>query len=241
MNLDVLAFAAHRDDIEITCGGTLARLVEQGHAVGACDLTMGEMGTRGSASERQAEAEAAARILGLKARVNCELPDAGLFNVREQQLRIVDVLRRYRPRVVLVPSLDQRHPDHATTPRLVFDACYVAGLAKFPDLKHDANRAHRPKKIFWVHSSWTPAPPTFVVDITAQMDKKLASILAYRTQFPREPSGPSARSPEDEIVEWTRGRGRTYGMMIGRTYGEGFSQREMMEVEDLARVPGASI
>lgn len=240
MKLDILAFAAHRDDLEITCGGTLAKLAEQGHSVGACDLTEGEMGTRGSAAERQAEAEEASRILGLKVRVNAGLPDAGLFNTREQQLRVVEILRRHRPAVVILPALDQRHPDHATCPRLVFDACYFAGLAKFPDLKHDAGRAHRPRKIVWVHTHYTAAPPTFVVNVTDQMKKKLASVLAYGTQFP-EQGEPGKPSPREQMEDWIRSRSRSYGLMIGKTYGEGFIQRETVEVEDLGKLQGVSI
>jgi len=240
MKLDILAFAAHRDDTEITCGGTLSRLVGQGYAVGACDLTEGEMGTRGTAAERQAEADEAARILGLKVRVNAGLPDSGLFNVREQQLRVVEILRRHKPAIVIMPGLEQRHPDHATTPRIVFDACYFAGLAKFPDLKHDAGRAHRPRKIYWVHNSYDPGPPTFVVDITAEMEKKMASILAYKSQFP-EQGDPAKGPPRDQIEDWVRSRGRAYGLMIGKKYGEGFIQRETMEVEDPTKVPGHSM
>ena len=251
MKRDVLAFSAHRDDIEIPCGGTLARLVEQGHTVGACDLTEGEMGTRGTAADRQAEAEEAGRILGLKVRVNLELPDAGLFNTREAQLRVVDILRRHKPAVVLIPALDQRHPDHATCPRIVFDACYFGGLAKFPDLKHEPGRAHRPRKIFWVHTTYSPGPPSFVVNTSDVIEKKLASVYAYKSQFPEksEPGKPpsSARSategkpPKDQIEDWIRSRGRAYGLMIGKTYGEGFLQREVMEVDDLATVPGSSM
>ena len=240
MKLDVLAFAAHRDDLEITCGGTLAKLVEQGRTVGACDLTEGEMGTRGTAEERAAEAEEAGRILGLKVRVNAGLPDAGLFNTREQQLKVVEILRRHKPAVIILPALDQRHPDHATCPRLVFDACYFAGLAKFPDLKHDPARAHRPRKIFWVHTSYSPAPPTFVVNVSDQIKKKLASVLAYRSQFP-EKGDAGKPPPKEQMEDWIRSRGRAYGMMIGKTYGEGFIQREAVEFEDLAAVPGSSI
>lgn len=240
MKLDVLAFAAHRDDLEITCGGTLARLVEQGHTVGACDLTEGEMGTRGTAAERAAEAEEAARILGLKTRVNAGLPDAGLFNTREQQLRVVEILRRYKPAVVIIPALEQRHPDHATCPRIVFDACYFSGLAKFPDLKHEAARAHRPRKILWVHTSYTPNPPTFVVNVTDQLKKKLDSVMAYRSQFPL--TGEADKPPPTgQIEDWIRSRGRAYGLMIGKMYGEGFIQREAVEVEDLATLPGVSM
>jgi bacillithiol biosynthesis deacetylase BshB1 len=240
MKLDVLAFAAHRDDLEITCGGTLARLVEQGHAVGACDLTEGEMGTRGSAAERAAEAEEASRILGLKVRINAGIPDAGLFNTREQQLKVVEILRRHKPAVVIIPALEQRHPDHATCPRIVFDACYFGGLAKFPDLKHDPARAHRPRKIYWVHTHYTPAPPSFIVDTTEQMKKKLASVMAYRTQFP-ETGEAGKLTPREQMEDWIRSRGRAYGLQIGKTYGEGFIQREALEIEDLATVPGSSM
>ena len=240
MKLDVLAFAAHRDDLEITCGGTLAKLVEQGHSVGACDLTEGEMGTRGSAEERAAEAEEAAKILGLKVRVNVGLPDAGLFNTREQQLRVIEVLRRHKPEVVIIPALEQRHPDHAACPRIVFDACYFSGLAKFPDLKHDTGRAHRPRKVLWVHTSYTPAPPTFVVNVSDQIKKKLASVMAYGSQFP-EKGAKDKTPPREQIEDWIRSRGRAYGLMIGKTYGEGFIQREGVEVDDVATLPGSSM
>jgi len=220
VKLDVLAFAAHRDDTEITIGGTLAKLVEQGCAVGACDLTQGEMGTLGTAADRAAECDEATKILGLKARVNCEIADAGVFNVREQQSRVVEVLRRFTPDTVIVPGHDQRHPDHRITPDLVFDACYFSGLAKF-----GTGKAHRPRKILWVHSTYTPHPPTFVIDITGQLDKKLASVRAYKSQFlPKE--GEALRPTGSDVFEWVRSRGRTYGMMIGKMYGEGFYQRE---------------
>src|SRR5262249_26073416 len=131
MPLDLLAFAAHRDDIEITCGGLLVKMAEKGYKVGACDLTQGEMGTLGSAAEREAECAEASRIMGLSVRVNCELPDAAVFNTREYQNRIVEVLREQRPKVVVLPGHEQRHPDHRVTPQLVFDACFFAGLEKF--------------------------------------------------------------------------------------------------------------
>ncbi|MBI2931932.1 MAG: bacillithiol biosynthesis deacetylase BshB1 [Planctomycetes bacterium] len=235
MKLDVLAFAAHRDDVEITCGGTLAKLAERGHVVGACDLTQGEMGTRGTAAERAAEAEAATKILGLAARVNGDLPDAGVFNTREYQNRLVDIVRAYRPETVILPGHDQRHPDHRVTPELVFDACYFAGLAKF-----GKGAPHRPRKILWVHTNYTPFNPTFIVDIGAQMEKKIASIRAYASQFAPK-AGDALGPPGSDVFEWVRARARTYGMMIGKTYGEGFYQREMMEVEDVARVSGQSV
>jgi bacillithiol biosynthesis deacetylase BshB1 len=233
MKLDVLAFAAHPDDLEITCGGTLIRLAEQGHAVGACDLTRGEMGTYGTPATRERECAESTRRMGLAARINCGLPDAALANVREQQAAVVEVLRRHRPEVILVPAKDQRHPDHAAAPRIVFDACYLAGLARF-----GSGATHRPRKILWVHTGYSEERPSFVVDITAQMEKKLSAVGAYESQFPAEGAGLARR---DEMFEHIRARGRSYGLMIGKTYGEGFIQREAVEVEDPFRLPGHSI
>ncbi len=226
MPLDLLAFAAHRDDIEITCGGLLVRMAEKGYRVGACDLSQGEMGTLGSAAERKAESEEAARIMGLAVRVNAEFPDAAVFNTREYQARVVDLLREHRPKVVVLPGREQRHPDHRITPELVFDACYFAGLEKF-----GKGAKHRPHKILYCHTSFEERKPTFVVDVSAQMEKKVAAVLAYRSQFPdREKTG-----------EWLRARARSYGLMIGTTYGEGYTQREVMQVDDVVALPVASI
>ena len=205
MPLDLLAFAAHRDDNEITCGGLLVRMAEKGYKVGACDLTQGEMGTLGSAAERKSECDEATKAMGLAVRVNAELPDSGVFNIREYQSRVVDILREHRPKVVVLPGLEQRHPDHRITPQLVFDACFFAGLEKF-----GKSQKHRPTKILYCHSSqFDERRPSFVVDITAQMDKKIAAVMAYKTQFP----------DREKMIEWLRSRARTYGMMIGTTYG----------------------
>jgi len=227
MALDVLAFHAHRDDIEITCGGLLLKMVEKGYKVGACDLTQGEMGTAGNEHTRLAECRESTRILGLAERINVQLPDAAVFNTREYQNRVVDILREHQPKVIVIPGLEQRHPDHRITPQLVFDAAYFAGLEKF-----GKGKKHRPTKILWCHSQqFDERRPSFVVDITAQMDKKIASVLAYTTQFP----------DRDKMSEWLRARARTYGMMIGATYGEGYVQREAMQVDDVVTLPGVSI
>jgi bacillithiol biosynthesis deacetylase BshB1 len=227
MALDVLAFAAHRDDNEITCGGTLIRMVEKGYKVGACDLTQGEMGTLGSAPERQAECDEATKAMGLAVRVNCQLPDSGVFNIREYQSRVVEVLREHRPKVVILPGHEQRHPDHRITPQLVFDACFFAGLEKF-----GKGAKHRPTKILYCHNqTFDEKRPTFIVDITGQMDRKIAAVMAYKTQFP----------DRDKMVEWLRARARNYGTLIGATYGEGFTQREVMIVDDVGTLPGVSI
>ena len=231
MALDLLAFAAHRDDNEITCGGLLARMAEKGYKVGACDLTQGEMGTLGSAAERKAECDEASRILGLTARINCELPDAAVFNTRDYQNRIVEILREHRPKVVVLPGHEQRHPDHRITPQLVFDACYFAGLEKF-----GKGKKHRPAKILYCHNiQFDERRPSFVVDISAQLEKKIAAVLAYKTQFP----------DAEKMREWLRARARTYGSMIGPfgnlLYGEGYVQREVMQVDDVVALPGTSI
>jgi bacillithiol biosynthesis deacetylase BshB1 len=231
MALDVLAFAAHRDDNEITCGGLLIRMAEKGYKVGACDLTQGEMGTHGNEHTRLAECEEATRIMGLTARINVQLPDAGVFNTREYQNRVIDVLREHRPKVIILPGTEQRHPDHRITPQLVFDSAYFAGLEKF-----GKGLKHRPSKILWCHSQqFDERRPSFVVDISAQLDKKIAAVMAYKTQFP----------DVEKMKEWLRARARGYGTMIGPfgslVYGEGYVQREVMQVDDVVTLPGVSI
>ena len=230
MELDLLAFAAHRDDIEITCGGALIRASEKGWKTGACDLSQGEMGTLGSAAERKAESEAASKAMGLAARVNAELPDAGIFNTREYQIKLVEILRRWRPKAVILPGPEQRHPDHRLTPQLVFDACFFAGLEKFePGL---GGAKFRPRKIYWCHTSFEERKPGFVLELSpAQMEKKIAAVLAYATQFP----------DREKMTELLRARARAYGLLCGATYGEGYTQRETMLVDDLCGIPGTSI
>jgi bacillithiol biosynthesis deacetylase BshB1 len=231
MALDVLAFAAHRDDNEITCGGLLIKMVEKGYKVGACDLTQGEMGTLGNEHTRLAECEEATRIMGLSARINVQLPDSGVFNTREYQSRVVEVFREHRPKVIILPGLEQRHPDHRITPQLVFDAAFFSGLEKF-----GKGQKHRPTKILWCHSQqFDERRPSFVVDISAQLEKKIAAVLAYKTQFP----------DVEKMKDWLRSRARSYGNMIGPfgslLYGEGYVQREVMQVDDVVTLPGTSI
>ncbi len=180
---------------------------------------------RGSAAEREAESQEAARILGLAVRVNAGLPDAGVRNSRGYQERIVDILREHRPAVVLLPGPRQRHPDHREASELVYDACYFAGLEKL-----GKGARHRPRKVLWIHSGYEDRRPTFVVDVTAQMEKKIASVLAYRSQFP----------DREKTARWLRDRARSYGLMIGAGCGEGFMQRETLQVDDVVALPGSS-
>ena len=179
--LSLLAIAAHRDDAELTCGGTLIRAVDAGHVVGVLDLTQGEMGTRGSAAVRAAEAEAAARVMGLAVRENLGLPDAGIRNDDDTRARLVHVLRRLRPRVVIAPAPTGRHPDHRRATELIRDACFLAGLAKYAPSDAEAVRPF--KLLHAISYREDPVKPTFVVEITAQFERKMAASRCYGSQF----------------------------------------------------------
>ncbi|HEX6629609.1 MAG TPA: bacillithiol biosynthesis deacetylase BshB1, partial [Gemmatimonadaceae bacterium] len=178
--VDVLAIAAHRDDVELTCGGTLLRAADRGQRTAVIDLTQGEMGTRGSAALRAAEAERAAAVLGLAVRENLALPDAGITNTPETRAALARLVRRLRPRVVIAPSPWARHPDHRVAAELVRDACFVAGLAKVaPDVPR-----HRPRKVIHAITYREDAvKPTFVVDVSDVFERKMAAIRCYGSQF----------------------------------------------------------
>jgi bacillithiol biosynthesis deacetylase BshB1 len=234
--VDVLAIAAHRDDVEQTCGGTL--LVQQalGWKTGILDLTRGESGTRGTAAERAAEANAAAKILGVSHREALDLPDGNVQNTLENRLKIAEVLRRLRPRVVILPYWQGRHPDHYTSATLGYEACFVAGLSKL-DLP---GPPHRPYKILYA-SLYADVRPTFVVDITPHMEDRLRSLLAYRSQYATRPEGGGLFVPEEEIRERTFASARHYGMLAGVRYAEPFVQKEVSLAGDLMLLPVQSI
>ncbi|MGC2323687.1 MAG: bacillithiol biosynthesis deacetylase BshB1, partial [Terriglobales bacterium] len=175
----ILAIAAHRDDIEQTCGGTLLKMADRGHATGILDLTQGELGTRGTAEDRTREAEEAARILRVGWRRALDIPDGRVENTWENRLKIAGVVRETRPQVVILPYWQGRHPDHYTTSVLGYEACFLAGLAK---LDLDGLAPHRPFKIVYA-TLYYDIRPTFVVDITEQFEARLQSILAYKSQF----------------------------------------------------------
>ncbi len=234
--IDILAIAAHRDDVEQTCGGTL--LVQQalGWSTGILDLTRGEGGTRGSAAEREAESLEAARILKVTHREALDLPDGNVQNTLENRLKVASVLRRLRPRVVLLPYWQGRHPDHYTSATLGYEACFVAGLAK-ADLDGEP---HRPYKILYA-SLYADVRPTFVVDITPHIETRLASLLAYRSQYGDQPVGSGLFVPHEEIRERTLASARHFGMLAGVRYAEPFIQKEVSLVSDLLHLPVASI
>jgi bacillithiol biosynthesis deacetylase BshB1 len=233
---DVLAIAAHRDDVEQTCGGTLLRMAARGLRTAILDLTQGEAGTRGSAEERAREAEEAARILGVGWRQALTLPDGGLENTLENRVALVRVLRRLRPRVVILPYWQARHPDHAVTGTLGYDACFLAGLKKIDT----GAEPHRPFKIVYA-SLYADVRPSFVVDITPFIEQRHLALMAYRSQYANQSAGSGLFVPEEEIRERTFAEARHYGLLAGVRYGEPFVQKEVGLIDDLTLLPVQSI
>jgi len=236
--VDILAIAAHRDDVEQTCGGTLLAMQSKGWKTGILDLTRGESGTRGTAAEREAEANEAARILRVATREALDLPDGNVENTLQNRLKIAAVLRRLRPRVVILPYWQGRHPDHYTTATLGYEACFVSGLAKVDTGNADA--PHRPFKILYA-SLYADVRPTFAVDITPFMEERFQSLMAYRSQYATRAEGGALFVPEDEIRERTFAMARHCGLLAGVRYAEPFVQKEIGLVDDLMLLPVASI
>jgi bacillithiol biosynthesis deacetylase BshB1 len=247
-SLDVLAIAAHRDDVEQTCGGTLLKMAELGHRTGILDLTRGELGTRGTAADREREANDAARILKVSWREALDIPDGRVENTWENRLKVVRVLRQTRPRVVILPYWKGRHPDHYTCSTLGYEACFLSGLAKLdldsalekPETRNETLPAHRPFKIVYA-TLYYDLRPTFVVDITAQFEARLESLYAYKTQFTDQDAGRADFPPQAEIRARVEAMARFYGMLAGVTYAEPFLQKEVGLVEDLTALPVKSI
>ena len=224
MPVDVLAIAAHRDDVELTCAGTLLKATDAGYRTAILDLTAGETGTRGSAELRAAEAERAAGLLGVAERRNAGLPDAHLENTEATRRLLVEQLRYFAPRVVILPFPVGRHPDHRIASELGRDACFLAGLAKYGG----GGAPHRPHKILYALSyREDPIKPTFVVDISAQFDRKLASVRCYETQFPPEKA---------QVFDRIRGYGLLAGAAAGVTYGETFVNTRSIVTKDLVQL-----
>ncbi len=247
---DVLAIAAHRDDVEQTCGGTLLRMASRGLRTAILDLTQGEAGTRGSAEDRAREAAEAALLLGVGWRQALDLPDGAVENTLQNRLKIVRILRLVRPRVVILPYWQARHPDHAAVAQLGYDSCFLSGLAKAPSLSHPLNAPqaplaapqvpHRPFKIVYA-SLYADVRPSFIVDITPFIEQRHAALMAYRSQYANQPAGGGLFVPEEEIRERTFAEARHYGQLAGVRYGEPFVQKEVGLVDDLTLVPVQSI
>ena len=236
MPLDILALAAHRDDVEQTCGGTLLKMAERGHHTGILDLTQGEMGTRGSVEDRAREAAEAARILKVSWRHALDIPDGRVENTWENRLKVVRVLREQRPRVLILPYWEGRHPDHYTASVLGYEAAFMSGLAKLPL----EGSAHRPFKIIYA-SLYRDVRPTFVVDITDQFETRMASLMAYKSQFTDQQAGSGIFPAQKEIRARVESMARYYALLGGVTYAEPFVQKEVGLVEDLMAIPVKSI
>jgi len=237
--LDILAIAAHRDDVEQTCGGTLLKAAQRGQRTGILDLTQGELGTRGMAEDRAREAAEAARILGAGWRRALDIPDGRVENTWENRLKVASVIRETRPRVVILPYWKGRHPDHYTCSVLGYEACFLAGLAKLP-LGSQPLAPHRPFKIIYA-TLYYDVRPTFVVDIGGQFEQKFASILAYKSQFSDQEAGKDLFPAHDEIRARVDSMARYYGALGGVTYAEPFLQKEVGLIEDLMAIPVKSI
>jgi bacillithiol biosynthesis deacetylase BshB1 len=228
--VDVLAIAAHRDDVELTCGGTLLKAAAQGRRTAIVDLTQGEMGSRGSAVRRAAEASHAAEILGVAARVNLGLPDAGIINTPETRAKLVRLIRQFQPRVVLAPSITGKHPDHRVSAELVTDACFLSGLAK---IEPDVPRFRPFKLLHCLTYREDPVKPTFVVDISDEFERKLLAIRAYASQFDGVTQAGEAFPNGEPLYDIVRHQAAHYGSLIRVRYGEPFFTAETMRVDDL--------
>jgi bacillithiol biosynthesis deacetylase BshB1 len=233
MALDILAIGPHPDDVELLCGGTLAVSADRGQRTGILDLTYGETATRGTVEARQREAAEAARILGVSVRENLGLPDAGIVNDPATREKLAVAIRRLQPKVVIAPAIKGRHPDHTAAAQLVRDACFVAGLAKVaPDVPK-----HRPHKV--VHAiayREDYEKPTFVMDVTAGWDRKLAAIACYQSQFEGLTQAGEVYPNGEPLTDIVTHQGAHYGALIRRKYGEPYWTLETVVVEDLVSV-----
>lgn len=234
MKLDILAIGAHPDDVELGCGGTVAKEVANGKKVGILDLTRGELGTRGTAYTRGQEATDAAEILGVTVRENVAFADGFFVNDKAHQLEVIKMIRKYQPEIVLCNAIDDRHIDHGKGSQLVSDACFLSGLIKIETDVEGQNQAPwRPKSVYH-YIQWRDLKPDIVVDITSFIDKKMASVFAYKTQFynpdSKEPETPISSKNFSDSIEY---RARNTGRIVGVEYAEGFTVERYPAVESL--------
>jgi bacillithiol biosynthesis deacetylase BshB1 len=230
--VDLLAIAAHPDDVEQTCGGTLLRMSEQGYRTGIIDLTAGEMGSRGDSETRLSEAAAAAQVLEVSHRSNLRLPDTKLVNWVEYREKLAREIRSLKPRTVIIPYWEARHPDHYHAGAIAFDASFLAGLRKLDP----ATEPHRPFNVVY-SSMYANVVPTFVVDISAQFERRMESLFCYRSQYGAHESGSDLFPQEAEIRERLAAIARYYGTLIGVRYGEPFVVKETLRIDDIVAIP----
>ena len=236
MSLDVLAIAAHPDDVEQTCGGTLIRMAEAGYRTGVLDLTAGDMGTRGSPEIRVAESEIAAKHLLCEWRGNLHFPDARLENTLTARLTLAMKIRELQPRVVILPYWQARHPDHYRCGEMGFDACFLSGLKKIDEY----SEPHRPQKILY-SSLYADVKPSFIVDISAQFERRMKALFSYTSQYGATEEGSALFPDEGEIRDRLGAIARFYGNQIGVKYGEPFVVKEAIRIDDVVAMPVRSI
>lgn len=234
MKLDLLVIAAHPDDAELGCGGTILKHLAAGKKVGIVDLTRGELGTRGTAEIRDEEAAEAAKILGLTVRENLGLADGYFQNTKTDQLKVVAAVRKYQPEIVLANAVYDRHPDHGRASDLIYDACFLAGLPKVETTIDGKNQtAWRPKAIYHFIQS-RALTPDVVIDVSDCWDTKMKAVLAYKSQF-FDPSSkePSTFISSPQFLKMVEARGIEYGQIIGVQYGEGYTVRKAVGIKSL--------
>ncbi|OAD42560.1 bacillithiol biosynthesis deacetylase BshB1 [Polaribacter atrinae] len=237
MKLDILAFGAHPDDVELGCGATIAKEISLGKKVGIVDLTRGELGTRGSADLRDIEAANAAKILGVSVRENLGFSDAFFTNDKKHQLAIIKMIRKYQPEIVLCNAVDDRHIDHPKGSRLVSDACFLSGLLKIEtEIEGELQEKWRPKLVYH-YIQWKNIEPDFVIDVTGFMEIKKKSVLAYTSQFydptSNEPETPITSKNFTDSVEY---RAKDLGRLIGVESAEGFNTERYVAVENFSKL-----
>ena len=238
MHLDLLAIAAHPDDVELTCGGTLLKMAQLGYKTGILDLTAGEMGTRGTPETRAREAAKATKLLSVKWRGTLAVPDSDVQPSRQHKLRLASVIRELRPKTVILPYWEARHPDHYHASTLGYEGCFLAGLQQLPL----EGEPYRPYKILY-STAYADVRPTFIVDITAQYSQRHKAILAYSTQFGLKSGSKKSKVflAIDRLEDQMNQLARHYGEMIGVKYGEPFLQKELMSVNDVVKLDVRSV
>lgn len=235
MKVDILAFGAHPDDVELSCGATLHKAILSGKKAAIIDLTRGELGTRGTAEIRKKEANAAAEILGISFRENLGFPDGFVFNSKENQLEIIKKIRAYQPEIIFCNAIDDRHTDHAKSSALVRDACFLSGLKKLETINETGERqtAWRPKTVY-SYIQWKNIRPDFVVDVSSTIETKMTAVAAYKSQF----YNPKSNEPETPIsspnfFNSIRYRAADLGRLVGVGYAEGFKSERLIAVDSI--------
>lgn len=234
MKLDILAIGAHPDDVELGCGGTIAKEIANGKKVGIIDLTRGELGTRGTADTRTTEAKNAAEILGVSVRENLGFADGFFVNDKQHQLEIIKIIRKYKPEIVLCNAVDDRHIDHGKGSKLVSDACFLSGLIKIEtSVGRELQNQWRPKQVYH-YIQWKNLEPDFVVDVSGFMDVKMKAVLAYKTQFyDAKSKAPETPISSKNFTDSIKYRARDLGRLVGAEYAEGFTVERHVAVDSL--------